>query len=292
MKEIKAATGKDFVLYTYICAVDEAKKGDNDKALQTGVVAVAGALVCIQEGDNSCMDLLDNMVYFMDRVATSHSDKMLSEQRMLDALSMILSRIDEMANNDDTRMENAKVRYLFRAMIACEQLDQGSLAMSYETKALSVVRNLRRNKALTCWLEYSKLCMHRSVNNISNTDASLPYAQKAYRISCRGCRNISVHYRNKCYEQMMESSGFLESAYDVYQQKRNTYRWRVCFLKSLLLWKVSNIEIALIDSLGNVSKCIKNFFTKYGWRLLQLICICWLGWLIYIIVQHLLIQFV
>lgn len=288
MDENTVAAGKSYTLFTFLCAIDEAKEGNYDNALQTGVVAVAGTLVCLEEGDVSCLDLLDEIIRFMDRVSTKHPEKRISEQRMLDAITMTLSGLDKISNSHEWPVENAKVRYLYRAMTACEEIDQEEMARTYEKKSFAIIRNLRRNKALSCWLEYSKLCMHKSMSNVTDADNSLKYAKKAYRIAQRGCRTKSVSYRNKCYKQMLECSDFLEYAYSIYHQNKETWKWRLCFFLSLLAWGATNFMIAIASFFTKFGEITRSVFKKYGWRLLQLLYIAWLGWLIAIVIQQLL----
>ena len=85
------AAGKSYTLFTFLCAIDNEKEGNYDEALQTSVVAVAGALVCLEGSDASCLELLDEIICFMDRISNNHPENMLSEQRILDAFTMVLS---------------------------------------------------------------------------------------------------------------------------------------------------------------------------------------------------------
>ena len=286
MEEKTTVAGKSYTLFTFLTAIDEAKDRCYDEAMKTAVVAVAGTVVCIDQGDYTCIDLLDEIVHFMERVSDNHPDHLLGQQRMLDALIMIISCLEKQEDNENPLINNALVRFLYRAMIAAEKAEQDSLAKSYERKALLIVRKLHRNKTLTCWLDSSMLYLHRSIQGVNDVDISLSYAKKAYDNAVYGIRNKSVRYRNQCYKQMLKCCDYLEYANEVLQEKKETHKWRIRYSLALIAWGISKGILTIADLLIAFRESISVFFKRYGWRILQLLYIAWLAWLLCIIFRH------
>lgn len=288
MKDKEAIYEKSYTAHIFLSAIQDAKDHNYDEAMKAGVLAVAGVAVCFDSGDFSCIDLLDDIIGFLDTVTSMHPDRILREQRMCDALSIAISSLEKLSNNSDSNILNLIVRYLFRSVIAFERIGKINLAYQNEKKAFSIIRKLNIENKTTCWLEISKLYVHKGKRYLAKDLCShnaLRYIEKAFHIAHRGCRKATMQYRNACYQQMLAccfSLIRLHSSHNIIQ----AIKWFLLLILTLSKWIISKIVIGITLFFHWITSHLKKILARYGWFALQLIYITWLFWLVYIAITQ------